>query len=205
MLTIASTLLSCLLALVPSPPRLQIEVVFDGLPMRSGIEASAMAEVGGIWAPYGVDVHATNPNDERRYGAVRLVVTLANHPPEHQANGTLGSIVFDDGVPRPAIVMYLEAIDTLVSSTTVMGFDDRQLATGFHDFIVGRVFGRALAHEIGHYLLRSRNHSRDGLMRARQLAPDLVGHDRQRFALSADQVTQLQCLLAKITHANNLS
>jgi hypothetical protein len=114
-----------------------------------------MAKVASIWAPYGVDVHTSSANDEGRDGAVRLVVTLADHPAEHKAAATLGSIVFVDGVPRPAIVMYPKAIDALVSSTTVMGFDDRQLTTGFRDFIVGRVFGRALAHEIGHYLLRS--------------------------------------------------
>jgi hypothetical protein len=79
------------------------------------------------------------------------------------------------------------------------------LTTGFRDFIVGRVFGRALAHEIGHYLLRSPNHSREGLMRALQFAPGLVGQDRQRFALSADQVTRLHSVLTQITRADNPS
>jgi hypothetical protein len=81
----------------------------------------------------------------------------------------------------------------------VIGLHDQQLTTGFHDFIVGRVFGRALAHEIGHYLLRSRNHSVKGLMRALQFAPDLVGQDRQVFALSPDQVTQLHSVLTQIS------
>ena len=74
---IASTLLSCLLGLVPSPPPLQIDVVFQGLPMRSKIEASAMAEVASIWAAYGVDIRASSENDEGRDGAVRLAVVLA--------------------------------------------------------------------------------------------------------------------------------
>jgi len=203
--TTASTILSCLLGLVPSPPRLQIDVVFEGLAMRSEIEASAMAEVAGIWAAYGVDVRASSENDEGRDGAVRLVVALADYRAKHLAAGALGSILFVDGVPGPAIVIYPKAIDALVSSATVMGLNDRQLTTGLRDFIVGRVFGRALAHEIGHYLLRSQSHSGEGLMRALQFTPDLVGQDRQLFALSADQVTQLRSVLAQITRADNPS
>ena len=203
--TIASTLLSCLLAVVPSPPRLQIDLVFQGLPMRSEIEASAMAEVAGIWAAYGVDVRASSENDEGGDGAVRLVVALADYPARHLAAGALGSIVFVDGVPRPAIVMSPEAIDALVSSATVTGLNDRQLTIRLRDFIAGRVFGRALAHEIGHYLLRSRSHSDKGLMRALQFTNDLVGEDRRLFALSADQATQLRSVLAQITRADNPS
>ena len=203
--TIASTVLSCLLGLVPSSPPLQIDVVFQGLPMRSKIEASAMAEVASIWAAYRVDVRASSENEEGRDGAVRLAVVLADYRPKHLAAGALGSILFVDGVPRPAIVMYPKTIDAVVSSATVVGLHDRQLTTEFRDVIVGRVFGRALAHEIGHYLLRSRNHSHEGLMRALQSTPDLVGQDRQLFALSADQVTWLHSVLTQITRADNPS
>jgi hypothetical protein len=205
MQTIASILLSCLLGLVPSPPPLQIDVVFQGLPLRSKIEASAMAEVTSIWAAYGVDVRASSENGEGRDGAVRLAVVLADYRAKHLAAGALGSIVFVDGEPRPAIVMYPKAIDAVVSSATVMGLNDRQLTTGLRDFIVGRVFGRALAHEIGHYLLRSRTHSREGLMRALQFTSDLVGQDRQVFALSADQVTRLHSVLTQIARADDHS
>jgi hypothetical protein len=203
--TIASILLSCLLGLVPSPPRLQIDLVFQGLPMRSEVEASAMAEVAGIWAAYGVDVRASSENDEGRDGAVRLVVALADYRAKHPPAGALGSIQFVDGVPRPAIVMYPEAIDALVSSATVTGLNDRRLTIKLRDFIVGRVFGRALAHEIGHYLLRSRSHSDTGLMRALQFTNQLVGEDRRLFALSADEATQLRSVLAQIARADNRS
>jgi hypothetical protein len=203
--TIASILLSCLLVLVPSPPRLQIDLVFQGLPMRSEVEASAMAEVAGIWAAYGVDVRASSENDGGRDGAVRLVVAFADDRAKHLAAGALGSIQFVDGVPRPAIVMYPEAIDALVSSATVAGLNERQLTIKLRDLIVGRVFGRALAHEIGHYLLRSRGHSDTGLMRPLQFTNELVGEDRRLFALSADQATQLRSVLAQITPVDNRS
>jgi hypothetical protein len=38
--------------------------------------------------------------------------------------------------------------------------------TAMHQFKLGIVLGRAVAHEIGHYLLQSNAHSTYGLMRA---------------------------------------
>ena len=202
---IAVTLLSCLLGLVPSRPRLQIDVVFQGLPMQSKTEEAALAEVAGIWGAYDVNIRASSENDEVRDGAVRLMVVLSDEPAKHLVAGALGSIQFVDGVPGPTIVMYPKAIDGLVSSVAVMGIRDERLTRKFHDFLVGRVFGRALAHEIGHYLLRSPNHSAKGLMRAVQLPSDLVGQDRKLFALSADQVTRLESVLTQIIHSDHPS
>jgi hypothetical protein len=46
---------------------------------------------------------------------------------------------------------------------------------------MGRVLGRALAHEIGHYLLRSPDHSVTGLMRAQHSIAELMAEDRGGF------------------------
>lgn len=35
-----------------------------------------------------------------------------------------------------------------------------------HEILLARALGRALAHELGHYLLKSRTHAASGLMRA---------------------------------------
>ena len=50
----------------------------------------------------------------------------------------------------------------------VQGDPQRQLLdlTSMHQYQVGVVLGRAVAHEIGHYLLRSNDHAPYGLMRA---------------------------------------
>ena len=64
------------------------------------------------------------------------------------------------------------------------------------DLVYGRVMGRALAHEVGHYLLRSRQHSEVGLMRAQQSVVDLVALDRRQFALSIGEMKQLARLLS---------
>ena len=50
---------------------------------------------------------------------------------------------------------------------------EREWPTILRHVVLGRVLGRALAHEIGHFLLRSRGHSQIGLMRANQSIADL--------------------------------
>jgi hypothetical protein len=58
------------------------------------------------------------------------------------------------------------------------------------------VVGRALAHEIGHFVLGSKDHTRSGLMAA-QFPPDLATFaGRSAFRLSAGQAgaVRLQCL-----------
>jgi hypothetical protein len=171
--------------------RLRVDVVFDGPPMPPRVEASAIEEITLIWAPYGVDVFMSNLPDAGWNSDVTLVATLADRPNRRNSSQVLGSILFRDGQPQPAITMYQHAIDALVSTVTVVGTNELQWPTAFRDAIVGRVLGRGLAHEIGHFLLRSRQHSEAGLMRAPHRAPDLAAVDRRPFTLSADEQMRL--------------
>jgi hypothetical protein len=193
MATITSALLLCLLAISASspPPHLRVDVVFKGLPMRPRLEAAAMEEVTLIWAAYGVDVQKPNPNDTERGDAVTLSVVLADHPDRELAAGALGSILFLNDSPEPTIAMYPNAIGALVADVRMSEHPSSEWPLALQDAIRGRVLGRALAHELGHFLLRSRQHSEVGLMRARQSVSDLVAAGRQSFFLSADQTARL--------------
>jgi hypothetical protein len=53
------------------------------------------------------------------------------------------------------------------------------LLAAFADTFLGRALGRALAHEIGHYLLGTREHTEDGLMRP-QFTPQELLQDAGR-------------------------
>jgi hypothetical protein len=197
--TLATALLLGILPPATPPPRIRIDLVFNGVPMTAPLQAAAMREVTLIWSAYGVDVHASRPGEARRNGAIRLTVMLTDRPDSRPRNGTLGWIRFNDDVPEPAIIMDANAIATLVSDSALAGNGEPEWLPMLTDFTVGRVLGRALAHEIGHYLLRSRDHSRTGLMRAKLRAHDLTGQDRQSFVLSADQVTRLDSALAALS------
>ena len=183
---LAAIVLSVMAPPGPTPPRHLVDLVFDGPPMRRPLEAAAMGEVTGIWAAYGVDVRVAHPGEPGRDGAVRLAVVLADRPAPSTVAETLGSIRFVDDVPEPRIAIYPDAVASLVSTVSMAGVGCGQWPDALRDAILGRVTGRALAHEIGHFLLRSRHHSPKGLMRAEPLLREFVSSDWHGFFLSAE-------------------
>ncbi len=164
--------------------------------MTPRLEAAALEEVTQIWAAYGVDVQKLNPADEGREDAVRLSVVLVNRPDRQVPIEALGSIPFLDDSPAPRIVMYPNAVTALVATAKLNDHPDTEWPTALRDWVHGRVLGRALAHEVGHFLLRSRQHSDVGLMRTRQSVFDLVAAGRQTFTLSAGEVTRLSAAIS---------
>jgi len=181
--------------LSPAPaPRVRVNIVFDGLAARSPIAVAAVREASAIWTAYGVDVRLADSSEPADDGGVTLRVRLvAQHRGEVPADA-LGSIRFVEGSPEPVIQMYADAIEALIDGS-VLPFSVSPLSP-LHDLVVGRAFGRALAHEIGHYLLRWRHHDARGLMRACHSALDLVVPERRSFALAPIDVMRLNAVLA---------
>jgi hypothetical protein len=174
---------------MPWTKDVRVDVVFDG-PLSRTLEDRALKEATQIWAGYGVDVSASDSQGCDWANAGRLTVTFANGPNRGVSAAPLGSIRFQDGVPEPAIVLYPAVIGALVSATAHGSFMVDSPGA-LRDLVLGRVLGRALAHEIGHFLLRSQEHSTDGLMRASQPTAALMDPNRHRFELSAGDVRRL--------------
>src|SRR5262249_37885930 len=145
-------------------PHLRIDLVFVGS-MHPIVEATAMHEVKAIWSPHNVDIRLSTADAVPDASVPRLAVVISNRADQRLPLATLGAIRFREGVPEPTILMYANAIDVLVAQAPLL-HDERKCMPVVHDTMVGRAFGRALAHEIGHYLLRSRQHAPGGLMRA---------------------------------------
>jgi hypothetical protein len=55
------------------------------------------------------------------------------------------------------------------------------------DTLLARAMGRALAHELGHYLLASTAHTEGGLMKAVLTAVELFMPDSRGFRIEAEQ------------------
>jgi hypothetical protein len=190
----ACSVLLSLLAVASATGRLKIDVRFEGVKLPAAGEAAAAEEVRTIWAPYGVDIRVvTHAAGAARPDAIPLRVTLVDRGDPRLPTETLGSIDFHDGTPEPSIVLYPASTSELVSWALIGHAHEWPAA--MHDRLFGRVLGRALAHEIGHFLLRRQGHSSKGLMRAQQPVPDLMREDRSCCILSAADVLALDAVI----------
>jgi hypothetical protein len=111
----------------------------------------------------------------------------------------LGWIVFDDGeTPESEIyVSYQNVAAYMADARAIVGVSDR-MTVAEREMLLGRAMGRALAHEIGHYLLASKLHTARGLMQASHTASDFFGADRKSFAIDA---AQRQAVAARLRQA----
>jgi hypothetical protein len=101
----------------------------------------------------------------------------------------LGWIAFNelDDPAREVHVSYGNAM-TLMQESYGMTLVN-QMTIYERDLLLGRALGRALAHEIGHYLFRSKAHTKTGLMQAHQRASDFFSPYHNRFQVDATQKT----------------
>ena len=170
-------------------PRPKVDVVFD-TGTSPALRELALKEARIIWAAYGVDIGTYGSRECGQDSAIAIAVTFDDAADRRMTVGSLGSIRFLDGVPEPAIVLYPRTIAALVSVTAASRFFVDAPGV-LRELILGRVLGRALAHEIGHFLLRSQQHSPVGLMRALQPTADLIEPDRRHFELTPSDVRRL--------------
>ena len=127
-------------------------------------ERAVTEEARRVWAAYGIELDDSPPGAPRRSAAITLQVSIVQRPAPGSNTETLGSIVFRDGVAEPRISLYVSTAADLMSTATRE--DPSHWTVAYHDALLTRVLGRALAHEIGHYVLNTKEHSRSGLMRA---------------------------------------
>ncbi len=115
----------------------------------------------------------------------------------------LGWIVFDDvTTPEQEIyVSYGNAMRLLRSARGVVGLLD-QMTEVQKETLLGRAMGRALAHELGHYLLASKIHTPKGLMKASRTAFEFFAPEHGGFAIEAGQT---QVLVARLRNENRTS
>jgi hypothetical protein len=146
----------------------------------------ALREADAIWRSNGVALVWQSGEDTAASAEASLRVmfddgksTLKDYV------GTLGTIVFADGLPLPNIrLSYANALELLRER---YGGGVNQMTNVERRLHLSRALGRALAHELGHYMLASRQHTVHGLMRALQTTNDLFGPSRRPFELSDAQ------------------
>jgi hypothetical protein len=187
-LAIAGASVSAGSALVAAEP-VSVRLAIDAPAVPESVQQAALAEVARIWTPYGFDVAAGARPSAQPAVAIRVV-----YDAERRGVGDeLGDIHFEaDGTPSPTITILYGTVVHLAESGEVLGTDPSLLPVSARDGAIGRAVGRVLAHEIGHFLLRSPHHPDSGLMRARFDAAALTSPDAGLFQLTTTDRDRLE-------------
>lgn len=173
-----------------SPVHIDVGVIVKShVPVAPLFIVETIQEAADVWAPYGVSVAEIGAGTcpAAPYDVV-LSVNLSDRPISGAATVAmwethLAAIRFTrEGLPSTRIDMYYAGAVRLAA---MLGPRDR---------FMGRIAGRALAHEIGHYLLRTPRHAPEGLMLGVHRALELAGVDRTAFALSDGDLNRFRAV-----------
>jgi hypothetical protein len=154
----------------------------DNTGSQADLLAEARREADRIWAANGVDLiwqTRTGADAPLREDTVYVVMRhalsqrMAGTGPalRRDEGSTLAWIQFTEGVPGRMIEVSVDAVNAVASLTG--DYRERALPPLGNRIVLGRALGRAIAHEIGHWLLGS-GHAGHGLMKALLTPMDLV-------------------------------
>ncbi len=148
-------------------PRLHLRLeVEPGVGLSSGDLDAIATGVRRIWAPV-LEVAVSGPGDARVPIAVDTVrVVLTTRTLGNLSHTGLAWIRFVNGEPQPDIAVSVAAARQLGAQGSWHGRPFNTLPPRAFELFLQRALTRALAHEVGHYLLRSAGHAPRGLMRA---------------------------------------
>ena len=177
----------------PDPPQvtppLHVTVAATKAVERSFVNVM-LGETAAIWRAAGVTiVWRTPPGSGPVVAATEITVTLhEGYFPSPDGNARLGWITFaGPEAPQPVIHLALGNAWELMNRTSSLS----DAPGAWRDFLLARALGRALAHELGHYLLKSTAHEPRGLMRAARPSSDFFSPSRVGFEVTADQRARL--------------
>lgn len=163
---------------------------WDGL---APISSRALrTEAAAIWHRSGIDLHWLT--SEAADPSLRVLVSpqaVATHG--GQAQWTLGELLRFDDQAAIAVVSIAGAQRIVDQSRQSRVFD----VGDQRDYRLGVVLGRAVAHEVGHFLLRTNTHATSGLMRATINAHEFADISSRAFGL--DEAAQAH--LARLSAA----
>jgi hypothetical protein len=158
--------------------------VFAPADVNDALVSRIRAETEAIWASAGVTFEWHRVFSEGQGEPRQLEVTIDDRPRD-LADGrqALGWITFTAGRPEKSIHLSRSNVEDMLLRTP--GVEDMTIQT--HQTLIGRALGRALSHEIGHYLLQSKIHTPHGLMRAIWPSGEFFAVRRSGFDLTATE------------------
>ena len=180
----------------PTVPAIPVEVVVaDGI--TDSLVHRICAETETIWRPAGItfdwhitfDRHRIKSADAPEHSAVSI--TIGDGRAEADPDGALGWITFTADRPGHSIYLSRAAAEGMLDHTPGL----KTATFTAQEILIGRALGRALAHELGHYFLRSKIHSSAGLMRSARPTNEFFALRRDGFQLTREQQANAISLL----------
>ena len=184
-------------ALASDSPDLVLNLHFtstDGLPAES--RRALMAEAESIWKLGHIRLKWLRESTEADEGDTLRVLVMAR-PVATSAHSpwTVGELLRSEGFRPIAIASTIGARRIIDESQ----WDQLLAPATLHDYRLGVVLGRAVAHEIGHYMLRTNTHATRGLMRARIASREFADLRSGSFRLDQAAEAYLAALAARGT------
>ena len=147
--------------------------------LPSGIVALMKRETNRIWSHLDVRIAWMDPIDSGLAGpatGLTVVVEEGAYPASPAGSGPVLAALTQPAntCGRGVAHVWVRHIEAHVALVQRDGHAFSALPAILADLFFGRALGRALAHEIGHYLLGTANHSAHGLMRAQFTPEDLL-------------------------------
>ena len=173
-----------------SPTRLDVRPVVLTVAMAGGcrtndtVVALAQSEATRVWSHADVTLRWVSVS-ELPYRASLSEWVLVRCSDAHSGAAQepkipIAAIRFVGGLPTNTIAVSIENAQTLLRREA-RERDPRTRFKPFLDIGLGRMLGRAIAHEIGHFLTQSGEHTRSGLMRATHTVAALTGTSLRPF------------------------
>jgi hypothetical protein len=170
----------------------RVEVLLTTAPtLPAAARTAMMTEAAEIWRQHGIALDWRQPTEVKPAASNRLRVLVVqarrttSNPHEPFTVGELVQPVSG----HPVALISIESAQRLVGSLRgragyeLIAIDERRL---------GVVLGRALAHEIGHYLLGTHTHATHGLMRPLFDALEFTDLRAGTFTLDTDAAAWLR-------------
>lgn len=173
-------------------PRLFVVVHAEGRAAADApLVSAATALARDIWRPY-VDVAFGHAGDVwRTFEADRLDLIVTDRLLARGESSGLGWIQFVDDRPASTITVSTTAAERLMQASSWSGAPLTRLPVAVRRQFMTRALGRSIAHELGHYLLRSKRHARRGLMRDHLTADDIMETRHVKDRLEAQDLERL--------------
>ena len=158
--------------------------VFAAPDVTEALVIRVFDEANAIWGPTGIALDWHRITSKDMVVPRHVTVTIDDDEKDvARRPGALGWIPFTTYGPAPSIRLSRANAEALIRRTP--GVTDRTIVG--KEILIGRALGRALSHELGHYLLKSTAHTPHGLMRANWPSEELLSTDRRGFELTAEQ------------------